>query len=314
MKKSTKGLLITSVLTISAIHGFNKYIEYTSTMKDITSSKNDKFYTWKDIKICYNVKGIGSPVLLLHDLSAETSSYEWNRLVDRLTENHRVYTLDLPGCGKSDKPKSEYVCYYFVMLLNDFIKDVIKNKTTIVTSGSSFTIAVMADKTDDQIRKIIAINPPKTKEYYKTPDTRSRFKKFVMEFPIIGNTVYNFQSSFFSTKRLIEKKYYSNPANVSTLALDYFYEGAHLKEGNGRYLQASIYGKYTNCYIIDALKSTTTPIAFIYTSKYADSIKEYKKYTKKIHMHKVDGNEKPHLEYPGAIMELLRAFLPFGDI
>ena len=313
MKKITKNLLVTTALTIAAIHGFNKYIEYTATAKKITKSKYDKYYKWNDISICYNVRGNGRPLLLIHDLSADTSSYEWNRLVDRLSESHKTYVIDLPGCGKSDKPKSEYVLYYFVKLINDFIKDIIKEKTSVITSGSSFGIAVMSDITGRDIKKIIAINPPSVSEYYKIPEKNSRLKKFIMETPVIGYTIYNFRNSYLQTKRKVEKKYYSNPKNVSALTLDYFYEAAHLSNGNGRYLSASIVGRYTNCYILDALKNSITPVAFIYTEKNEKAAEGYKKYTRKIQMHKVEGNQKPHLEYPSVIMESLKVFLPFSD-
>lgn len=312
MKKITKAIIAGTAVTVCGIHAFNKYIEYTSTIRQITKNNFDKYYTWRDTNICYRVKGNGAPVLLIHDLNAETFSYEWNGILDRLSENHKVYVIDLPGCGKSDKPNISYICYYFVELINSFIKDVIRKETTIITSGSAFPIAVMTDHMHKNlINKIIAVNPPAVKTYYEVPNLISRFNKFIFEFPVIGNTIYNLENSLPATKIRLKNKYYINKNNISSLAPDYFYEGAHLSDGNGRFLQASIRGKYTNAYIIDAIKKTNTPIAMIYTPKNKSNILEYKKYTNKIQMFKTDGNEKPHLEYPNIIMETLRVCLPF---
>ena len=49
-------------------------------------------------------KGKGSPILLIHDMLPGGSGYEWTRIEDELALEHTVYNLDLPGCGRSEKP------------------------------------------------------------------------------------------------------------------------------------------------------------------------------------------------------------------
>ena len=58
---------------------------------------------------------------LIHDLKPESSSYEWKRVVKALAKKHTVYTIDLLGCGYSDKPNITYTAYMYTQLLNDFI-------------------------------------------------------------------------------------------------------------------------------------------------------------------------------------------------
>ena len=50
----------------------------------------------------------GTPVLLIHDLSPLSSSYEWCRYAKKLEKQHTVYTIDLLGCGRSEKPYLTY--------------------------------------------------------------------------------------------------------------------------------------------------------------------------------------------------------------
>ena len=78
----------------------------------------------------------------VHDLTVYSSAYEWNKIIDKLAENHTVYALDLLGCGRSEKPKITYTNYLYVQLISDFIKNVIHEKTDVVASGfsSSFTL------------------------------------------------------------------------------------------------------------------------------------------------------------------------------
>jgi pimeloyl-ACP methyl ester carboxylesterase len=55
-------------------------------------------------RISFDVVGTGRPILLLHGFSHDRTI--WNRTgwVERLRSEFRVVTLDLRGCGESDKP------------------------------------------------------------------------------------------------------------------------------------------------------------------------------------------------------------------
>ncbi len=50
----------------------------------------------------YRELGSGEPLLLVHGLM--TTSYSWRYLVEPLAEKWRVVAIDLPGCGRTDKP------------------------------------------------------------------------------------------------------------------------------------------------------------------------------------------------------------------
>lgn len=50
----------------------------------------------------YRELGAGEPLLLVHGLM--TTSYSWRYVIEPLAEKWRVVAIDLPGCGRSDKP------------------------------------------------------------------------------------------------------------------------------------------------------------------------------------------------------------------
>jgi pimeloyl-ACP methyl ester carboxylesterase len=56
-----------------------------------------------DVGIAYRELGDGPPLLLVHGLM--TTTYSWRYVVDELMRSWRVLAIDLPGCGRSDKPK-----------------------------------------------------------------------------------------------------------------------------------------------------------------------------------------------------------------
>jgi len=48
----------------------------------------------------------GTPVLLVHALGASVEY--WGRVITTLAQRHRVYAIDLPEFGRSDKPDAPY--------------------------------------------------------------------------------------------------------------------------------------------------------------------------------------------------------------
>ena len=64
-------------------------------------------------------KGTGSPILLIHDALPGASGYEWSKIEDELAVDHTVYTVDLLGCGRSDKPSITYTNFVYVQMICD---------------------------------------------------------------------------------------------------------------------------------------------------------------------------------------------------
>ena len=59
---------------------------------------------WRGHRIAYSRQGQGTPVLLVHGLHAGASSLEWRHTVPALVDRHTVFTVDLLGFGRSDRP------------------------------------------------------------------------------------------------------------------------------------------------------------------------------------------------------------------
>lgn len=57
-------------------------------------------------RIFYHRFGKGEPVVLLHGIAH--SSQAWERVIPALADRYEVIALDLPGCGRSDKPDTDY--------------------------------------------------------------------------------------------------------------------------------------------------------------------------------------------------------------
>ena len=125
MKKRKK--LLTFTLILLSIQLINQLIFLTSKFKYKKIKKKYNWYPWKFGKIHYRIQGSGPPLLLIHGIGNGASSYEWRKNIPYLSKNFTVYAIDLIGYGLSAKPKFTYTAFLYVQLINDFIKDVIKN-------------------------------------------------------------------------------------------------------------------------------------------------------------------------------------------
>lgn len=314
MKKHIRNLLVLTSLTAISIHFMNRFISISSTVKNLLKAEYGKFYDWKYGKIFYTKTGKGSPVLLIHHLSPSSSSVEWNRISKSLSKKHTVYSIDLLGCGRSDKPNLTYTNYLYVQLITDFIKNVIHEKANIVTSGASCSFTVMSCNMDPEyFQKIILINPENLSDLAKTPSKRKNALKFLIDLPIIGTMFYNILFSKYGMKKEFSKTYYNAGQLLPEKIFDSYYEAAHLKNSNGKYLLSSIYAYYTNINIVHALKKINNSI-FIIGSKEneqaTENIAAYTHYNSSIETAFVDHSKYlPQLDNPDGLLNRIELFL-----
>ena len=63
--------------------------------------------------------GSGTPVLLIHSINAAASAYEVRPLFERLSATHRVFAIDLPGYGNSQRGDRDYDIALFTAAIDD---------------------------------------------------------------------------------------------------------------------------------------------------------------------------------------------------
>lgn len=310
MKKSTKLFLLAAGTTLTSIYVYNKFVEETATKNNLLKDTNGEYYSWKYGNVYYTKTGNGSPLLLIHDTTATASSEEWRKIIHRLEKNHTVYTLDLLGCGRSDKPAMEYTNYLYVQLITAFVKDIIQDKTTVITTNMSASFILLADHIDDTLfNKIILINPVSLKQLDVKPDKLSKLKMRIIELPFIGTFIYNIMNNAQSIDESFRTEYYEKPQLISSTLEDIYYEAAHLNGSNGRYLYSSLIGNYMNNSALHAVKSLTTPTLIIGSkelNKYALTLDDYHKVNSTIEIVKLtNGNLYPHMEIPEKVCSVI---------
>ncbi|MDA2934860.1 alpha/beta hydrolase [Acidobacteria bacterium AH-259-D05] len=81
----------------------------------------DDWIEVEGVQIHY-LSGGGSkcPLVLLHGGSADSASLSWRPSIEAFSRAYRVIAPDLPGFGKSHKPRVEYDLEYYTRFLNHF--------------------------------------------------------------------------------------------------------------------------------------------------------------------------------------------------
>lgn len=279
-KKKASYIITLSALVSLGFCLYNKLSFVLNTSRELLFSNNGNYYTWRFGKVFYNVKGSGSPILLIHDLTACSSGYEWKKISDEFAKQHTVYTIDLLGCGRSDKPKMTYTSYLYVQLLSDFIKNIIKKKTCIISTGNSCSFALMTCYIEPHlIDNMILVNPNSLTHNNKYPAGKDKLLKWIIDTPVLGTFLYN--TSF--SKRMIRKKFRErfmyNSQFISRKVIHAYCESAHLGGSSARYIYSSTRCNYTTSNIYNALKNINNNVQLILGEFEPDKDEIIKSYT-----------------------------------
>ncbi len=309
-KKFTACTIITGIAA-SAVHVINRFVYYISTLDNLLLEKNAEYYDWRFGRIFYTKCGSGSPILLIHDLDVCSSSYEWKKIINTLSKTNTVYTLDLLGCGRSDKPNLTYTNYLYVQLISDFIKHKIGEKTDIIATGESSSFSLMACGNDDSIiNKIILVNPSNLVSLSKIPTKKTKSLRFIISTPILGTFLYN----NIINKRTIESNfnmnYFYDHNKIEEKDILSYFEASHIDNTRSKYLYGSIISRYTNANIISCLKKLNNSIFIIVGNSNPENIliaNQYQNQLPSIEIVEISKTKHlPHMEMPKEFTEQVK--------
>ena len=311
--KKLTSIAVLSTLTVTAAYALNRSIFYFACRNDRLYSPNGHTYAWRFGDIFYTKQGEGSPLLLIHDCSHLSSEREFSSLINTLSEHHTVYTLDLPGCGRSEKPKMTYTNFLYVQFLNDFVRNVIGSKTDIIASGASCSFAVMACQMESEYyRNLMLINPVSLSKLNKMPTKRHKLLKNFLELPIIGTMIFNINSSIPAIKKQFRTKYFSDARNIKRNYIALCHEASHKSGSASKYTYASIQSHFTNLNISHGLKSINNSIYMIMGEEEPhgkETIAAYTSLNPAIESSIIPNTKHlPHLEQPQEILKVCDIF------
>ena len=306
-------IVVATALIGTAMYIANEYIMKIATSKDLLKKDSGEYYSFKYGRVFYKVSGEGKPILLIHDINESSSSMEWCHLEKELSKTNKVYTIDLLGCGRSDKPKLNYNSFLYVQLINDFIRDIIGEPTDIIATGKSVSPVIMSTKLrEEAVDRIILINPADLVELGDIPDRFAKLKKAVITCPIIGTFIYHMLHTSDSIFNTFINDYYSDSNADFSEVCDYYYESAHKDKSGSKYLYASIQGGSLNMNINHGLKVLDKDIIIISGEDYYESDyvpEEYAELNENIECISImNASYLPQLETPEKVLDIINEY------
>lgn len=305
-------LMILSASAASATSVINKCIKLSAASKNLLFESNSLCYKWRFGNIHYTKEGTGKPLLLIHDLTAYSSGYEWNQIVSSLKDHYTIYTIDLLGCGRSEKPDLTYTNFLYVQLITDFIKSVIGHRSNVIASGASSALAVMAcNNAPELFDQLMLINPESLLSCSQIPSKNAKLYKFILDMPVLGTLLYHIATSKQAITEDFTKHFYYNPYSVKASCIDTYYEAAHLGQ-SPKSLFASVKCNYTKCNIINALKKINNSIYIaggMEMDFMEDIVAEYQRYNPAIEGSFIpESKYLPQFENPAELLKTIQMF------
>jgi pimeloyl-ACP methyl ester carboxylesterase len=219
-------------------------------------------FEWRDSRIAFTRRGSGPPMLLVHGIHPAAWSYEWHDNVDALARTNTVYTIDLLGFGRSDRPSIRYSARLYISLISDFVHQVIGEPCVLVASSLSGAYAIVLAARDPQRFPAIAlIAPTGLIRLNKTAGVGGEAGRLAVETPIVGTAMFNSLVSHRNLRRWLEKTY-ADDTIVTDDLVDIYYWTAHQR--GARHAPAAFISGHLNIDVRQALRRLTQPTLLVW--------------------------------------------------
>ncbi|MBK9714611.1 MAG: alpha/beta hydrolase [Kouleothrix sp.] len=183
-----------------------------------------------------NIVSGAPPLLLIHSINAAASAYEVLPLFERYRQSRRVYALDLPGFGFSDRSNRTYTPRLYADAVLDMLDEIRSDSgadsvdALALSLGSEFLARAAADRPAG-FNTVALVSPTgfrKNDEFYgETGSVRGNDAvRAVFNFPLWGRAFFDLLNSRASQRYFLAKTFGSNEA-IDQGLLEYDYLTAH---------------------------------------------------------------------------------------
>jgi pimeloyl-ACP methyl ester carboxylesterase len=190
----------------------NNFIPWNSQPLEEWSSKyaRGKFIELDCLSMHYLEKGSGDPVILIHGFFFDTNM--WNKNIDVLAKNNKVYAIDLWGFGYSTRKPLDYGYSLYAGQLQKFMDAMNIDKASLIgQSMGGGTIIKFAVSNRHRVDKIVLVNAAGMPNPLPIMGRISNLPKLgELMYKLNNNFVrkYSLGSAFMHNKKLITEEFF----------------------------------------------------------------------------------------------------------
>ena len=218
--------------------------------------------SWRGYAIAATRRGDGPPVVLLHGIHSGASSYEWRLVVDELAGAHTVYTIDLLGFGRSERPDIRYTARVYTSLIGDAVEMLVGGPSVLIGSGlTAAYVAVLGARDPARFPAVVLIEPTGLARLNDAPGAAGEFAKFAFDSPVVGTALFNALVSKPGIRYWLQRVYH-NQAMVTDALVEHYFQTSH--QPGAKYAPTALLSGHLNLDVRRAMRRLMQPALLVW--------------------------------------------------
>jgi pimeloyl-ACP methyl ester carboxylesterase len=220
-----------------------------------------RYFSFGPHDVHYVRRGMGDPLLLVHNLYPGASGDEFEYNIAELARHFTVYAIDLLGFGLSDAPWMRYTAGTYVNLLRKFIEEEIGGRAHVMAAGLSCGYAAeVAVWRPDLINRLVFVSPRSEPVGLTSPRWIAPLQRLLMSTPL-GTGLYDTISCEYELSSYLQGCFY-NPRHVTHEKVKRIHDHA-VRRGSG-HAYASLVTGFLDVDIFKSLPHVLAPVLLLW--------------------------------------------------
>jgi pimeloyl-ACP methyl ester carboxylesterase len=220
------------------------------------------FYQWHHGNVHYVKKGLGDPVVLIHNIYPGADHHEFEHNINELSRNFTVYAIDLLGFGESEAPRLKYTADTYVELIFDFLREVVEEPAAVISTGLTCAyVTEVAAWRPNLFAKLVFVCPRSEPTGLDSPRWFAPLRHLFLTTPPLGSGFYETMAGEAEIELFLRGCFY-NAKHVTAQMI------ARLVTNSRRpgtiYPYASLVTGYLDKNLLSVLPKVETPVLLIW--------------------------------------------------
>jgi pimeloyl-ACP methyl ester carboxylesterase len=220
------------------------------------------YYSWHHGQVHYQRRGLGDPLVLVHNIYPGASHEEYEHNLNELARHFTVYAIDLLGFGGSDAPRMKYTANTYVELIFDFLREEVEEPAHVMASGLSCAyVTEVAAWRSNLFKKLVFLCPRSEPTGLDVPRWVAPLQHLMLSTPTVASGYYETMTGRHEMSTFLHNAFY-NPKNVTPELVERLYENARQKGAIQPF--ASLITGYLDCHLLASLPKVPNPLLLVW--------------------------------------------------
>jgi pimeloyl-ACP methyl ester carboxylesterase len=220
-----------------------------------------KYYSWHHGNVHYVKKGMGDPLVLIHNVYPGADHQEFEHNIDALARHYTVYAIDLLGFGQSEAPRIKYTGDTYVELIFDFLREEV-GRAAVVSAGLTCAyVSEVAAWRANLFSNLVFICPRSEPTGLDSPRWFAPIRRFFLTTPPLGSGYYDTMAGDAELTIFLRNCFYASK-HVTAQRVARLRDNA--RRPGGIYPYASLITGFLDKPLMASLPRVETPILLIW--------------------------------------------------